>query len=173
MYCCASDHEIEECLTLLVNIQEKRNQNNQNVQWISIEAREDGRNINIVTRGRTKTGNDAVRQEPAQNQWVKKNTEPSNQFNAPIERDTFKEARQEFQKVDTASNSTTQPAHEAPEYEMSSALDHTKGIPPEGQVSTIKDLLQSCIKMLSDPSSVKILQNILEKCSNETEQKLE
>jgi hypothetical protein len=40
-------------------------------------------------------------------------------------------------------------------------------------VSTIKDFLQSCIKMLNDPSSIKILQNILEKCSGETKQKPE
>jgi hypothetical protein len=60
MYCHASDHKKEECPTLLVNIQENRNQNNQNVQWISSEAREDGRNINIVTCGGTKTGNNAV-----------------------------------------------------------------------------------------------------------------
>jgi hypothetical protein len=39
---CASDHDTEECLTLLVKIQEKRNQNNQNVQWISAEARDEG-----------------------------------------------------------------------------------------------------------------------------------
>jgi hypothetical protein len=73
MYCRASDHDTEECLTLLVNIQEKRNQNNQNVQWISAEARDEGWNINIVTHGGAKTGNDIVRQEPVQNQWVKKN----------------------------------------------------------------------------------------------------
>jgi hypothetical protein len=42
-----------------------------------------------------------------------------------------------------------------------------------GQVSTIKGFLQSCVKVLNDPSSVKILQNILEKCSIETEGKLE
>jgi hypothetical protein len=42
-------------------IQEKRNQNNQNVQWIFAEARDDGRNINIVTCIGDKTGNDAVR----------------------------------------------------------------------------------------------------------------
>jgi hypothetical protein len=42
-----------------------------------------------------------------------------------------------------------------------------------GQVSTIKGILQSCVKVLSDPSSVKILQNILEKCSSKTEEKLE
>jgi hypothetical protein len=59
-----------------VNIQEKRNQKNQNVQWISVEARDEGWNINIVTHGGAKTGTDAVQQEPVQNQWVKKNIEP-------------------------------------------------------------------------------------------------
>jgi hypothetical protein len=41
MYCRTSNHDTEECLTLLIKIQEKRNQNNQNVQWISAEARDD------------------------------------------------------------------------------------------------------------------------------------
>jgi hypothetical protein len=58
MYCRASDHDTEECLTLLVKIQEKRNQNNLNVKWISTEARDEGWNINIVTRGGDKTGDD-------------------------------------------------------------------------------------------------------------------
>jgi hypothetical protein len=71
MYCRASDHDTEECLTLLVKIQEKRNQKNQNVQWILAEARDERWDINIVTRGEAKTGNDAVRKEPTQNQWVK------------------------------------------------------------------------------------------------------
>jgi hypothetical protein len=83
MYCRASDHDTEECPTLLVNIWEKRNHNNQNVQWISSQARDDGKNINIVTRGGTKIGNDTVRQEPAQNQWVKKNIEQRKQFDVP------------------------------------------------------------------------------------------
>ena len=56
---------------------------------------------------------------------------------------------------------------------MPPSLDHTKAMPLKGQVSTIKEFLQSCIKILSEPSFVKILQNILEKCSNETEQNLE
>jgi hypothetical protein len=64
MYCRATDHDTEDCPTLLGKIQEKRNQNNQNVQWISAEARDDGRNINIVTRGGAKTGTDAVKQDP-------------------------------------------------------------------------------------------------------------
>jgi hypothetical protein len=81
---------------ILGKIQEKRNQNNQNVQWISAEARDDGRNINIVTRGGAKTGADAVRQDPMQHQWVKKNIEPQKQFDAGKEKEIFKEERQEF-----------------------------------------------------------------------------
>jgi hypothetical protein len=42
MYCRALDHEMEECPTLMGKIQEKRNQNNKNVQWISAEARDEG-----------------------------------------------------------------------------------------------------------------------------------
>jgi hypothetical protein len=74
MYFRALDHDTKECLTLLVKIQETRNQNNQNVQWILVKARDEGLNINIVTRRGAKTGTNAVRQEPTQNQWVKKNT---------------------------------------------------------------------------------------------------
>jgi hypothetical protein len=52
-------------------------------------------------------------------------------------------------------------------------LDHTKEMKPTGQVSTIKVIFQSCVKVLNDPSSVKIMKNILERCSIETEGKLE
>ena len=69
--------------------------------------------------------------------------------------------------------STAKQRKEAPEYEMPLLLDHTNEIHSMGQVSTIKGLLQSCVKVLNDPSSVKILQNILEKCNIETEGKLE
>jgi hypothetical protein len=66
----------------LGKIQEKRNQNNQNVQWIFAEARDDGGNINIVTRRGAKTGDDVVRQDPTQHQWVKNNVEPHKKFDA-------------------------------------------------------------------------------------------
>ena len=113
MYCRASDHETEECLTLLVKIQEKRNQKNQNIQWILAEEREDGWNINIVTHGGPKTGNDKVRLEPTHSQWVKKNTKQRKQFNMPKEKDSFKEDRQEFQKEDIALTSTAHQSKEA------------------------------------------------------------
>jgi hypothetical protein len=66
---------------------------------------------------------------------------------------------------------TAQQRKEAPEYEMPPSLDHTNRIQPKEKVSTIKYFFQSCIKMLSDPSSIKILQNILEKCSSKTKHK--
>jgi hypothetical protein len=44
-------------------------------------------------------------------------------------------------------------------------MDHTKGTHPMGQVSTINGFLQSYIRLLDDPSSVKVLQAMLEICS--------
>jgi hypothetical protein len=66
-----------------------------------------------------------------------------------------------------------QQSKEAPEYEMPPLLDHTNEIHYMGQVSTIKGFFKSCVNLLSDPSFVKILQNILEKCSLEMEENLE
>jgi hypothetical protein len=173
MYCHTLNHDTKECLTLLVNIQKKRNQNNQNVQWILAKARDEGQNINIVTRGGAKTSTDVDRQEPKKNQWVNKNTKPKNKFDAQKEKEIFKQARQEFQKEDMLLTSTVQQDKEASEYEMPPSLDHTNGMQPMGQVSKIKGFFQSYVKVLSDPSSVKILQNLLEKCSSETKEKLE
>jgi hypothetical protein len=69
--------------------------------------------------------------------------------------------------------STAQKNKEAPKYKMPPLLDHTNEMQPKGQVSTIKGFLQSCVKVLNDPSSMKILQNILEKCIINMEEKLE
>jgi hypothetical protein len=76
-------------------------------------------------------------------------------------------------KQDTASTSTAQKSKEEPEYEIRPSLDHTKELQSLGQVITIKGFLQSCVKILNDPSAVKILKNIVEICSIETEGKLE
>jgi hypothetical protein len=86
-------------------------------------------------------------------------------------RRSSKEARQEFYKEDITS--TAQQSKESPEYEMLPSLDHTNEMQHKEKVSTIKGFFQSFVKVLSDPSFVKILENIIEKCSNETEGKLE
>jgi len=52
-------------------------------------------------------------------------------------------------------------------------MDHTTEAPPLVQVSTIKNFLQSCVKILNDPSSVKVFENMLEICNTEEEGKLE
>jgi hypothetical protein len=56
---------------------------------------------------------------------------------------------------------------------MPPLLNHTKETQPLGQVSTIKGFLQSCVRLLNDPSSVKVLQNMLEICSIEAKGNLE
>ena len=104
---------------------------------------------------------------------MKKNVEPRKQFDAQNEKETFKQARQEFFKQDTASTSTAHHNKEVPDYEMPPLLDHTKEMQPLGQVSTVKSFLKSCVKILNDPSSVKILQIMLERCSIEIEGKFE
>jgi hypothetical protein len=58
---------------------------------------------------------------------------------------------------------------EVPEYKMPPSLDHTKETYPLGQVSTIKGFFQSCVQLLNDLSSIKVLQSMLERCSVETE----
>jgi hypothetical protein len=107
MYSFASDHNTKDYPTLLGKIWEKRNHNNQNAQWISTEARENGININIVMRGGAKTRPDVVRQDPSQHQWVKKNVEPHKLFDAQNEKETFKKYIQELLNPDIASTSNT------------------------------------------------------------------
>jgi hypothetical protein len=56
---------------------------------------------------------------------------------------------------------------------MPSAMDHTSEVHPGDQVSNIQTFLQSCVKLFKDPSSVTILQNMLDRCNTNTEGKLE
>jgi hypothetical protein len=89
------------------------------------ESRDERRNINIFKHGGAKTGNDAVRQDPSQHQWVKKNFKPQKQFDAQNENDIFKQAEQELLKLDIASPSTAQYTQEVPRYKMPPSLDHS------------------------------------------------
>jgi hypothetical protein len=57
----------------------------------------------------------------------------------------------------TVLTSSAQQRKEALEYEIPPLLDHTNEMQPMGQVSTIKGFFQLCVKVLNDPSSVKIL----------------
>jgi hypothetical protein len=78
-----------------------------------------------------------------------------------------------FLKQDVAYTSVVTHTHNVPMYEMPLSMDHTSEARPLAQVSTIKSFLQSCVKLLNDPSSVKFFQNILEICNIEVEGKLE
>jgi hypothetical protein len=58
-------------------------------------------------------------------------------------------------------------------YEIPFSMDHTNKEQPLEKVCTIKTFLQSRVKLLNDPSSINVLQNILERCNIEIEGKLE
>jgi hypothetical protein len=124
-------------------------------------------------RGGAKTRTDAVRQDPTQHQWVKKNTDPQKHFDAWKEKETFKEAIHEFINQNFVSISTVQHTQNVPMYEIPSSMDHTSESQALEHVSNTKKKLQSYVKLLKDPSSVKILQNLLERCNTEVEGKLE
>jgi CxxC motif-containing protein len=76
-------------------------------------------------------------------------------------------------KPNIVSTSTVHHSKEVPKYDMPPLLDHTKEMKPMGQVSTIEGILQSCVKLINDPSSIKVLKNTLERCSIETEGNIE
>jgi hypothetical protein len=76
-------------------------------------------------------------------------------------------------KTNIASKSTPQHTQDIPMYETPSSLDHTNEAQPLGQVSTIKAFLQSCVKLLNDPSPIKVLQKKIEICNTDVEGKLE
>jgi hypothetical protein len=52
-------------------------------------------------------------------------------------------------------------------------MDHTNKEQPLEKVSTINIFLQSCVNLLNDPSPIKVLQYIIERCNTKVEGKLE
>jgi hypothetical protein len=102
---------------------------------------------------------------------VKKNTEPPKQFDVGKEKETFKEARQEFIKNNDAYTSVAQHTQAIPTYEMSSTMDHTSEVHPGDQVSNIRTFLHSCVQLFKDPSYITILQNLLDRCNTNTDGK--
>jgi hypothetical protein len=76
-------------------------------------------------------------------------------------------------KKNVASTSVMQQPQNPPIYGMPFSMDHTNKEQPLEKVSTIKTFLQSCVKLLNDPSFVKVLQDMLEICNIEVEGKLE
>jgi hypothetical protein len=58
-------------------------------------------------------------------------------------------------------------------YEMSSSIYHTNEGQPLEEASTINIFLQSHVKLLNDPSFIKVLENLLKRCNIEVEGNLE
>jgi hypothetical protein len=58
-------------------------------------------------------------------------------------------------------------------YKIPLSMDQTNEAQVVEKVSTIETFPQSCVKLLNDPSSVKVLKNMLEICNTEVEGNLE
>jgi hypothetical protein len=84
---------------------------------------EDGKNINIVSRGGAKTGPDATNKNQDQHHWVRKNITPQHNFDAHKEKETFKEVRQEILKENIAYTLGTNPGDDVPVYDMPHLFD--------------------------------------------------
>jgi len=89
-----------------------------------VENREDdGKNINIVTRGGSNIGADSTKKDQDQCQWVMKNTTPQQNFDAHKEKETFKETRHDIVKDNIVSTSGTKPVDDIPVYGMPPLFD--------------------------------------------------
>jgi hypothetical protein len=165
MYYHAAYNDTKDCLTLLVKMQEKRNQNNRNVQWIPVKNRkEDGKKINIVTICGAKTRDYETKNNQDIHQWVRKNVEPEQKFDA-FKEDTFKEARHDILKENILSTSGNNPIDVVPLYDMPQLFDQTNKDQPAEKVSNLRKFWVSSVKLLNDKSSLPVLQNLLEKCN--------
>jgi len=114
-----------------------------------------GKNINTVTRGGSKTGEDATKKDQDQYQGVRKNTISEKKFDACKEKEIFKESRQEILKENVVSTSGTKPVDEIPFFDMPSLFDQTNQEKSLEQVSNLRHFLRSCFKLLSDKNPYK------------------
>jgi hypothetical protein len=127
------------------------------------KIRDPGRNINIVTRGGVKTGEDAQDQKKESQCWIQKNTQPQQQFDAKKEKDIFKEEKKEFLKENVASTSNTVSRYDTPIFDMPQILDHTYKGEQTKKVSNLHNFLESCFKLLNDKNYMDFFKNMLEK----------
>jgi hypothetical protein len=134
------------------------------VQWIVVETREDdGKNINIVTRGGAKIGVYASKKDQDQYQWVRKSITTKHKFYVRKKNETFKEARQDILKENIASTSGTNPGDDIPVYDMPLLFYQNNKENPSEELSNLKNVLVSCVKLLNDKTSLQVLQSLLEK----------
>jgi hypothetical protein len=67
------------------------------------------------------------------------------------------------------STSVAQQLENPPIYGVAFSMDHTSEVQHLEQVSTINTFMQSCVKLFNDPSSIKVLKYIIERCNTKVE----
>jgi hypothetical protein len=71
------------------------------------------------------------------------------------------------------STTVAQQLENPPIYGIPFSMDHTSEGQPLEKVSTINTFLQSCVKLLNDPSSIRVLQYVIEICNTKVDGNLE
>jgi hypothetical protein len=75
--------------------------------------------------------------------------------------------RHDTLKENIVSTLVAQQNQDSPMYEIPYSVYHTSKEQHLEKVSTLKTFLQSCVKLLNDPSSVEVSKNILDICNTE------
>lgn len=157
-YCNALNHVIEDCPVLLAKVQEIRGGNAQ-IQKISAEVREEDPRVAVVTRGGATTGEDRI--TPGKNPdipFLRRAPEKAPMFDPRQEKQTFEEARREFE---VGQPSSSESSREVKECDMPPAFDRSVPARQGKEVSKLIDFLHSCMGLITDDNAIQELQHLI------------
>ena len=145
---------IEQCPNLIAKIQERNSAPTQNIQMIVVEQRSIPA-INVVTRSGATTHVQNTEKQSIE-AWVRKTSENIPAFDVDREKETFMEARRDFDDPGTSVATTQQHQQQS----------HSQEASPD-QVSTLTSFLQSCMKLLRNKNALNELQKVLQSCESQ------
>jgi hypothetical protein len=119
---------------------------------ISVERSSDEPKITVVTRGGALTGIDMATQANQTEPWVRKSAGPMSTFNPQQEKETYESARKEMLEPHGEASTSSLPHIEDPMVPKKSSV----------QVSTLTELLKSCLELMKDRTAIIILYNMID-----------
>jgi len=138
------DHETKDCPTLIARIQDKGVlplPPTQNLQMMKSKLREEDPNVNTVLRSGIATGDDKGKHST----WVRIAPAKEVEFDLEHAREAFMEAKKSFAEASTSGSKDN------PELEMDPSM--------------LTTFLETCMKLLRDSKAVKVLQEIINRCT--------
>jgi len=161
-YCHATDHIIKDYPQLLAKMQYKRQKVTQpTVQKISTEQRTNDPRVNAVTRSGATTGTDNGQTSATGPAWVRKAQLKQPPFDPLKEWETFFEAKQVFADPGV---STLQNPQGASTIHRSDPSREDQGKNPSHEEGSLRNFLESHMKLIRDQTDLAELQSILSCC---------